>query len=234
MRGRVVLLGDSNAGHFTEPLVAAADRAGLTATVATLSSCPFLDVGVIGLHTTETVCRHFYLGTLAELVRHPPTVVVLASRTDDYIEGGGTLRKPNGTLTTDPDQKARLWQQGLTSTLAGLNRAGIAVIVVHPTPEFPYTPSECAVIRVLTNACDSSISRTQVAQRLRRSLDAENEAVAHTPNSSTLDLTDELCNAQRCSTTRGATILYRDTNHLSIDGAQQLTPRFYTALLSAR
>ena len=42
-RGEVVLIGDSNAGQFTEPFVRAANALRLTGSVATYSSCPFVE-----------------------------------------------------------------------------------------------------------------------------------------------------------------------------------------------
>ena len=43
-RGQVVLIGDSNAGHFSEAVIRAANRAGFELTIATFSACPFIDL----------------------------------------------------------------------------------------------------------------------------------------------------------------------------------------------
>ena len=45
-RGEVVLIGDSNAGHFTEPFVRAAKPAAFDRDGRDLSSCPFVDLRV--------------------------------------------------------------------------------------------------------------------------------------------------------------------------------------------
>jgi peptidoglycan/LPS O-acetylase OafA/YrhL len=87
-RGTVVLVGDSNAGHFTEPVVRAAKQAGYDVTVATLWSCPFVDLRVEpGEGDFHKACRHFFSGTLTTLERTHPSLVIMASRSDYYVEG---------------------------------------------------------------------------------------------------------------------------------------------------
>ena len=50
-RGRIALVGDSQAGQYTEPVVRAARRAGYETLVVTLNSCPFADVKATGTAT---------------------------------------------------------------------------------------------------------------------------------------------------------------------------------------
>jgi hypothetical protein len=47
---------------------------------------------------------------------------------------------------------------------------------------------------------------------------------------SELESEDEFCDARRCQTSRDGTILYRDADHLSVDGSLTLTDRFYRAI----
>src|SRR6185437_8263931 len=81
-RGRIVLLGDSNAGQLTEPVVEAGNRLGYTVTVATFSSCPYVG------SATRPSCQRFAEGTLGALLRRKPSLVVMASRTDRYLAAG--------------------------------------------------------------------------------------------------------------------------------------------------
>jgi SGNH domain (fused to AT3 domains) len=187
-RGRAVLIGDSNAGQFTEPFVRASRRVGLDATVATLSSCPFVDLRVVGPTIGEADCHRFVEASLAELVRLRPRVVVIAARTDRYVESSDFgLATARGAVTYSPDAKARLWQQGFESLLRVLGRAGIPAVVVHPVPSFSIDPGDCAVVRVLTGTCGDSRARAAVDRELRRSLRAEVAAVADAPGASAAD-----------------------------------------------
>jgi hypothetical protein len=229
-RGTIVLVGDSNAGQFTEPVVRAASRAHFDATVATFSSCPFVDAHVVW-RMDESTCRRFYTGTLATLLRTRPSLVIIAARTDTYIENTrAVLRSTSGHLTKSPAEKTRLWQQGLRSTLTRLNAAGIPVIVIHPIPPFPHAPQECIALSILTSGCSTTVSRVATDRRLLRARRAESVALGGETLSSSLEFENDLCTAQRCSTGRSGVILYRDGNHLSIAGALTLTNRFYRAI----
>lgn len=232
-RGEIVLVGDSNAGHFTEPVVRAAHRAGFDATVVTFSACPFVDVGLVGSDGAagEALCRRFVSGTLDAITRLEPDLVITSARADKYIEEPAYgFRDPSGTLERRPDEKALVWERGLERVLARLSRADIPVLVVHPVPAFPHAPQTCTTLSILTNGCAGSVSREGVNRRLRRAKRAEGEAVAATAKTSIVDFEDAMCARDRCSTSRRGTILYRDGEHLSVAGASSLTSGFYRAI----
>ena len=234
-RGRIVLVGDSSAGQFTEPVVQAARKANFNLTVATYSSCPFVDVRVLraSAFKAERICRDFDSGTLAALVRRRPNLVITAARSDQYIEDSSVhLRDGTGALIARPDEKARLWEQGLEKTLDRLARAGVPVLVVHPVPAFPKTPDECTTFAILTDGCGSSVTRESVDARLSRARQAEKTAVAAIPGAFAIGFEDRVCARDRCSTSRDGTILARDGEHLSVDGALLLTNDFYRAILA--
>jgi peptidoglycan/LPS O-acetylase OafA/YrhL len=234
-KGTVVLVGDSNAGQFTEPVVRAARHARYDAVVVTLSSCPFVELRVdSGTGTFRDVCRRFVSETLATLVRLRPSLVIMAARSDGYIENAETgLGPPAGENTVHgASAKARLWQKGIGSVLATLNRAGVPAVVVHALPELPADSAASAVILILERASPSSSLRSAVDRRLRRSLVAENRAIAAAKAAWGLDVENAVCGAARCSSTLGGHFMYRDGEHLSVDGALTLTRPFYDALVA--
>jgi hypothetical protein len=51
-------------------------------------------------------------------------------------------------------------------------------------------------------------------------------------NAALIDFENEICDAGRCVTSRSGTILYRDADHLSVEGSLTLTDRFYRAIES--
>ena len=238
-RGRVVLIGDSNAGHFSEPVVRAANRAGFDVSIVTLNGCPFVDLwksvarrdlsSIPG--ASKDLCRRFYSGSLKALVRLRPSLVITAARTDNYFAQPSVgLGRSRDAITYLASAKARLWYQGLASTLRRLNDAGIPVVVAHPVPVQPVSASTCAVIRILTASCTISVSRTKVDESLRRAISAENRAIATVTTAWAIDFENQLCDRDRCEGMRGGTPLYRDRNHLSVDGALSLTDPFYKAI----
>jgi hypothetical protein len=218
-RGRIVLFGDSNAGHFTEPVVRAGNYAGFDVTVATFASCPF-----VGIHTTRTACYPFATGTVQALARMRPSLVIVAARTDVYLDG--FVAATRGT----PASRARLWRTALTRTLGRLNGAGIPVVLVHPAPRLPDPPEGCAVVRILLGTCGRPVARSAVERELARAKAVENEVVGRSSRSWALDADDALCGATTCGPARRGIVLYRDDEHLSIGGALTLTPLFARAI----
>jgi peptidoglycan/LPS O-acetylase OafA/YrhL len=231
-RGSVILIGDSNAGQFSEPVVRAARRAHLSVTIATLSSCPFAEIVVKGL-PGEAACRDFVSRSLRDLLRLRPVLVIVSNRANEYIGNPSIgLADPMGGGTAySAGRKARLWTHGLRLVLAPLNAAGIPVVLVQPIPPLSlHDVGSCAVIRVLLGNCDDSVPTRAVAERRRRAIEADNSAASGLPGLSTLDFERRLCSANACSSTRGDTIVYRDAQHLTVAGSLLLVNDFYAAI----
>src|SRR5262249_43049554 len=153
-------------------------RAGLTTVVATLPSCPFAGVTIVGTNAGEKPCRRFDAGTLTGLLQLRPNLVIVSSRTDKYVEDPtmGFIR-PDGSITHDTADKARVWTSSLHGVLARLNAASVPVLLVDPVPSFPQRTDHCNAIRVFTNTCAVSLSRIAVDRALARSVRVNNDAV---------------------------------------------------------
>ena len=125
----------------------------------------------------------FASGSLPALLRARPSFVVIAARSDAYINQSsvGLALPGRGALTYDAAQKAALWVEGLRSELAALDRAGIPVLVVHPVPVLPVDQNACAVIRVISGGCRASLSRRSVDRQLQAARAAEIAAVRGLP-----------------------------------------------------
>jgi peptidoglycan/LPS O-acetylase OafA/YrhL len=222
-RGLVVLVGDSNAGHFSEPFVQAANALGYDATIATVNGCPYIDLVVRPIGGSG-VCRRFYVVTSATLVRLRPSLVVIAARSDQYVGSYG-IGEPGGPLTRDTPARLRLWQAGIGSTLRTLNDKGIPALLVEPVPLLPVPTGSCATLRILTGSCAGSISRSAVDAELGPVIRAERAGISSASLSASVDFENELC-GKRCSSTRNGVVMYRNAAHLSVDGARLLTPAF--------
>lgn len=231
-RGEVVLLGDSNAGQFTEPVTRAGNLAGYDVTVATYSSCPYIGLRLKRAIGEDVLCPAFGTKSIDYLVRTRPSLVVLATRTDFYLQNpkDGMAVPGEGELTFDDAEKAILWRRALRSTLRRLSSAGVPVLLVHPIPVLPLDQSTCAVLRVLLGKCSSSLPRSVVDKWLRLALRTEKTGAKGLKGVSILDFENELCGKKRCSTVRNGVSLYRDSRHLSIDGALALTDEFQRAI----
>jgi len=230
--GQVVLIGDSNAGQFSEPVVAAARRAGYTASIATMGGCPF------NQHATsppvKSACRRFEQDSLPALIRARPSLVIVAARTDKYVL--------DETLYIDEPRYGQdvawthlgLWIRGLHTELAALNAAGIPAVVVDPIPELPF-PDErsCARLLLRLGGCQASLDRRRVDAELRPLIDADATAVENLPAASTLSVENGICSRRWCQATRSnGERVYKDSDHITVDAARNLTSIFYRAVVT--
>lgn len=223
-KGLVVLIGDSNAGHFTEPVTRAGNDLGYDVTVATFDGCPYIDLVVRPLGGNGP-CRRFYVVSTATLERLHPNLVVVAGRDDQYVYSYG-IGKPGDALTRETPARIRLWREGLTATIRTLARRHIPVVVVAPVPLLPVPSGDCATVRILTSSCAGSVPRRTVDEELGPVVRAERAAARAEPGAAAIDFESVLCTSARCSSTQGGTVMYRNGSHLSVEGAVALTSRF--------
>jgi peptidoglycan/LPS O-acetylase OafA/YrhL len=238
--GRAVLIGDSNAGHFSEGFTIGMNNARYDATVATLAGCPFVDLVIVDnerpnpraadKELQSAMCRNFVAQSLDDLLKIRPDFVVLASASDLYIEEDiYELRDPiTGERARSAEAKQDMWVSGLQRTITALESAGIEVAVVHPIPKFPsWHPADCAALTWLLNgdACGATRPTELMESYRRAAVVAESMAIAGT-NAASLDVFDELCESDPCTTAVAGSWLWQDGNHLSVLSSENLAPQF--------
>lgn len=233
-RGRVLLLGDSNAGQFTEPAAQAANAAGYDLTVATLAACPFVDLRIYSNGVPNKRCQDFVAGALAEIERLRPSLIILAAATDGYIEEPSTTLRATTQpgLAQTPSDKARLWTAGLSAVLARMNTSA-PVLLVHPIPRFrTWTLAGCAAYKLLFDpmSCAGTSTRSEVDGWRQRAVRSEAAAIAKHPGTAALELTDVLCPLPTCTVSRGNVWIFRDGAHLSVPGSLTLADEFAAAI----
>jgi peptidoglycan/LPS O-acetylase OafA/YrhL len=232
-QGTVVLVGDSNAGHFTEPVLAAARSERFSTLVATRVACPFIDADIVFRDEHDTVCRESDSYLLRLLIRMRPSLVIIGTRTDAYIENPEeALVDPHRRVVHARLGKQLLWAAALHSELTALGRAGIPSIVVHPVPQISVDPRDCATVLLLMGECAGTTARSVVDRELKATLLAERAAIRGAPRASLLDLESRLCSPRLCAGIGHGVRLYSDSMHLSVAGALTLTPAFAKAIAS--
>lgn len=235
--GSAVLFGDSNAGHLTEPFVAAAAEVGLDAVVTTRSGCAPVDLVIDGDAPWLAGCRVWLAATMDALVADPPSVVVLAGAADLRIAGfeGDEIDisdPETGARFDGPAERAVAWSAGLERVVDRLTDAGSAVVIVHPVPKAPgWDPEQCAALRYLVDqdfcAADVGDEFADVADVVRQ---LERDVAADHARVTTVDLWDVVCPAEPCRTLRRDRWMFRDGTHLSIEGSMEAQPALADAL----
>jgi hypothetical protein len=226
-----VLIGDSNAGQFTEPVVHAANRLGFDVEVATMSSCPFVLLHLSSKYRDGTSCELHNAKSVAALRRMHPSLVVTASRTDSWINDA--FNRLGTPLTSDAATKARLYSHSFSKIVRTLNAAGIPVVVVHPIPLLPADASGCSWALVAFGGCSGSVARTVVDGELAPALHVEHDGISGATRTWLLNVEDDLCGRTTCSVRRNGILMYRNQNHLNVAGSLTLTGRF-ASMIEAR
>jgi SGNH domain-containing protein len=227
-RGTIALVGDSNAGQFTEPLLAVARSLRMRLMLAVQDGCPFVPLTRVVSPDATATCASFVRRSVLELERLHPTVVVVASRSSSYIDDRTAFELPSGAgQTTDPRRKQELWASALNALLHELTRARIRVVVVHPVPKLPgWDADACSPLGLALHDCHASISFAAAERDRARALRAETAALRASPGAIGVDFAPELCPEGVCSSVERGRWVYRDDVHLSVAGAQSLTGPF--------
>ena len=234
--GRVILIGDSNAGHFVEPAARAANSLGLDLTVATYPDCPFVDLVVQNAARPAATprCRNFVTQSLRQIVAEKPRLVMIAASGPLYLTSTTSFRDPKTREhATTSDRKAALWSAGLARVLHQLTDAKIPTMLIRTVPQWEtWDARSCAEARayLAPQSCGADQTRAEVDVFRRRNVAADDRALRTEPLVTAIDFTDALCSPKRCTTNRHNLWLYKDGRHLSVPGALTLTGRFRTAI----
>lgn len=244
--GLVALLGDSNAGHFTEGLQLGANQNAMTFTVSTRSACPMVDLEVLRAGTLDSECRRVVSESLEAIQQSPPDLIFLANSTTYLDSEFYSLVDPDtGERADSREAKIAIYERRLQATVSQLVAAGSEVIVIDTVPYIKvqahsgdgltdWQPSLCGFAGNVSAAnCAVSISRADIDESRGDTLQMVTNAVDPIPNASSLDIIDDLCTPTECSTLHNDVWTYRNGTHLSVEGALSLTDRF-TEVIAAR
>lgn len=231
------LVGDSNAGMFTEALEGVAAELDSPLTLDSAAACPLIDwylSGASSLTSAATICREHVDGTLGALDEAKPGVVVIAN-SDLYVWSGGNLVGTGPeALASDREEKTRIWEARLRKTIERVQSRGHKVVIVQPIHRFegPYswTPSVCTVVQIAREDCEASMPLSYVqSQQLPTRMAVDR--LADEMGLEVVDVRPHLCEGQICATRkRDGSVLYADPAHISVPMSLSLTPLFLDAV----
>lgn len=240
-RGHVILIGDSLAGQYTEGFTAAMNAAGLDATVATLSGCPFLDWGAheqqaraLGIGT-DPDCARFVHRTMDDLLRDPPNAVILTSSAQRFLPGD-----PLGSTPQRAAARTQLIEQARTQMVERLQQAGIRVALLGPLAKFPgWWPyregpfKDASALSVLRQDIPHwpSFTAAELDAEIGAATAAERTGVEGA-GAVFVDMRPLVCGTDGCSARALDGWRYRDFEHLSVATSRRMQPVF--ADLAAR
>lgn len=238
-QGRILLIGDSHAGMWSEGVIAAGNELGYDVSIATMSGCPLVS-GTLRRSVDggeDQRCQEFIEQVVADVERIDPSLVVVATASTGVLDNptdgvADEWRTEAGDWTDDPERIAPLWEQGLGATVSSIASAGVPVAVLHDVPYQQVSPISCTRLLTLLGS-GSCVPDLQVEEYLRQratGVAIEERIAASTPGVVTVDPLAWLCDDRVCPAYADGGWRYRDRDHLSVAGAEALAGQLRDAI----
>ena len=227
--GTAALVGDSNAGHLTDGVIAGMNAAGYDVVVATRSGCPFADLAVAVDGRENSACRSFFGDTVQRVRSEAVDVVVIGHAFDLYVESDhSALGHSFDAVDSTEEGKRQVLSDGLASAVADFVEDDIDVFVVHPPPRSSgWDPEACPSLRWSRLSCAAQVDPGELeAQRVGM---AGIHRAAHDAGANIVDIAPVWCDGLECDPRIGedrSGYLLRDEFHLTVQASQQLAPVF--------
>jgi hypothetical protein len=242
---QIVLLGDSHARAIAIGLSQLTDSAPSWLYVGQNGCLPFLGVERFDERGALS-CAAISQRSLDWVIKHKPSVVILAGRYSYFVEGYGygtldqkdrhpdnlDIQAPGPRLIRNEDSYKHTFGEGLRRTLQTLNNNDIRVIFVHQVPEMGFDPNECLSRPFGGGSRVCTINRSAVEDRQRSYRLISEKVLTEFPSVKAVDPIDILCNVHLCSAELDGQRMYRDNDHLSTSGSRHLAEQLLTHILN--
>lgn len=224
---QVLLWGDSHADHLAAGFDRLGREQGFAFRQASVSGCEAL--AIFDTDDRRQACAEYHRKALAEAAGQPDLrAIVISSRWSRSLPGRAAILK---------SEPASIQQtHALLTRLVRRIRTEVgprpAIILIGSTPEFDFWPATC-----LARAAKSGLGRAQCTRAV--AADREWGPKADRVLSGIAGVTAILprrsyCAGDLCRTVAGDTILYRDDDHLTNEGAWFVARQAAAAIASAR
>jgi len=208
----VFLVGDSHADHWSPAVAKWANRVGAKAIERAFPGCPSILVAYPSgtpmppSFAPSSKCAAFGKRSIDEIrsgaERAAHTSVIISAHWNSRVSASSSLYEIVGP--------------GLDQVLDSLDSSHIRALIIGQTPEFAYSIPSCVArrggdfCRVPRNSFDAQ--KSPVDSMLK-------SVVARHTNARFWDPVNVFCGVAWCSPSDGDTLLFRDTDHLSRQGA---------------
>jgi hypothetical protein len=232
-RGTVLLIGDSNAGHLSEPFIAAAHALGYDAQLATAGGCPFL---LRPTYLSEQ-CREFVEGSANAIARRAPgyAAVVVSNASVGDLDGllaPQFIADATPAGASDREGAIRGWTASVVRTIDAITPHA-PVIVVGAVPQFFNLPGCLRPTLFAGPAPWCGQWAKRMVTSLRGDIITAERTAALAHGATYLDTGARICTERVCSAFIDGTLVYRDGAQLSISGSMHFQPDFEAALSTA-
>ncbi|MGW8482805.1 acyltransferase family protein [Microbacterium sp. NPDC055903] len=195
----IILAGDSHASHLYPAIAPIAKEEGWRLIVMSRNACRITAVDTDGVTQACATWLSRFFAEVAEI--SPDAVITMGTRT--------SLRDDESEEMSPAEIAA--WRE--------LDGVGVPVIAVRDNPRFPELVPECLVMHPADPASCGRDREDALAEVSPFTI-----AEGIPANTVEIDLSDALCDDDRCEAVIGNIVAYRDQHHLTATFAQTLAP----------
>ncbi|MDH4284776.1 MAG: acyltransferase, partial [Gallionellaceae bacterium] len=231
---KVMLLGDSHAEHLVGALMELGNQ---VADYTGLGCIPFYNVDRYDYRFPPGACRARVNASL-ELFERSETLntIILASMGPVYLTGetfmGMDEARVTGlavTISNHPEltDRWKIYETGMRETLDRLLAKNKKVIFVLDVPELGFQPRTCIdnrPLRIIGKAARKpcAVSREAFENRAGRYRRLVTDVLKDYPQVELYDPVKVMCDEKWCWAMKDGLMLYRDFDHLSLDGGKYI------------
>ena len=217
---RAIAWGDSHAATLLPAFERVAQERGVALGFAAHPGCRPLPGVSSGLQRDRYLedCEEFNEAMFGVVERARPGLVILAAH---WNEPGDRFRS---TAERAP-QGVSIFSVGLERTLARLTKTGTRVCVVLDVPELKFPIPQALLTARLRGLDEGFLTLTrEEAKAGQAAVERDIRALAARYPVDIVDTKDALCASGRCEIGDGKRSFYLDNNHLTVSGAERVTP----------
>ncbi|PBJ83625.1 hypothetical protein CMZ84_03805 [Lysobacteraceae bacterium NML93-0399] len=205
---KLVLTGDSHAGHWEPAVQEIAKRNGWALYTFTKSACAFSDANVTSGGREYKTCAEWNRKLMAIILDMRPDAVV-TSQSRAHIAFG-----------VDRGESKRMLARGLVSRWRTLRDNDIGVVVIGGTPWMAKDVPDCvSAPGVRASSCDTPL------ERALRSPDPILLAIKEGgADVEFVSMNEHICEGESCPALRDGQVIWRDRHHLTATFSRSLAP----------
>ncbi len=216
-RSTMALFGDSHAAQWFPALLQIANAQHWRLATIIKPGCTPLSIREDITPQMERVCEEWRHAAIGDIEQLRPELVIITS--------GSRHPGADGNMIED----TRIWEQGARDTFAAFAKQGAKVRFIRDTPYADYDVPGCLAQAEWDGhtQCPAPVSAAVLRPMIYA---AEVRAAKDVGNVKVLDLSDRMCDRDRCYLEVGGQLIYRDADHLTASFSRSMADVLFQRL----
>ena len=210
-RGIIYLIGDSNADHFSEAVIGAAENLSLTVNTSIKAGCGFI-------FSVNVDCKDFVHETF-NFLNNAKVGTLIVSLSESAWESELPEEQSSGIFV-------------FTNELNQLSKKGFHILLVKPVPKFDRVEENsniqnCSTLQIVFRNCPRAVhaNLSEIDVHRRFAL-REISTLSLSNGIEVIDLDHFFCKKSDCVNTINGVPLFRDNSHITVDTSEKMIWEF--------